>query len=434
MPNLIALKQLQMKLAMKNIKLIAVSKTKTVEEMLLVYNAGQRAFGENRALEMKEKYDQLPKDIEWHMIGTLQTNKVKYIAPFVSMIHSVDSLKLLEEIDRQAKKNNRVIECLLEIHIGSELSKQGLRFPPSPLTPLPNGEGNKNADMNEQSSSSLLPVGEGSGMREEKDYYTKQKLPKALLQFARFMRKESTDAESILWQLLRNRQLNGFKFRRQHPLREHFILDFYCRESKLGIELDGAVHDLKDQKEYDDFRTKAVAELGTQIIRFRNSEIITDAENVLQKILDAVVARSPSPVPLPELFPSPLTPLPDGEGDKNALMNDSDSSSLLPVGEGSGMREENELLDILKKSGDLKNIRICGLMGMATFTDDVEQVRKEFRSLRKLRDVLNSSFSNSQIFKFSNHLSIGMTSDYKIAIEEGSTMVRVGSLIFGERK
>jgi PLP dependent protein len=107
-------------------KLIAVSKTKPKEDILEVYQAGQRLFGENLVQELVEKYKSLPKDIEWHLIGHLQTNKVKAIAPFVSLIHSVDSLKLLEEIDKQAEKNNRVVDCLLQIFIASEETKFGL--------------------------------------------------------------------------------------------------------------------------------------------------------------------------------------------------------------------------------------------------------------------------------------------------------------------
>ncbi|MFZ2906980.1 MAG: YggS family pyridoxal phosphate-dependent enzyme [Cyclobacteriaceae bacterium] len=105
--------------------LIAVSKTQPIEKIMEAYDAGQRVFGENKAQELTQKYDQLPKDIEWHMIGHLQTNKVKYIAPFVHLIHSVDSLKLLQEIDKQGKKNNRVINCLLQIHIAEEDTKFG---------------------------------------------------------------------------------------------------------------------------------------------------------------------------------------------------------------------------------------------------------------------------------------------------------------------
>lgn len=108
------------------VKLIAVSKTYPASALEEAYKAGQRIFGENKVQEMSEKYEQLPKDIEWHLIGHLQSNKVKYIAPFVAMIHSVDSLKLLQEINKQAQKNNRVIKCLLQIYIASEETKFGL--------------------------------------------------------------------------------------------------------------------------------------------------------------------------------------------------------------------------------------------------------------------------------------------------------------------
>ena len=109
-----------------NVKIIAVSKTHPKELIQEVYDFGHRIFGENKAQEMMEKYEALPKDIQWHMIGHLQTNKVKYIAPFVSMIHSVDSLKLLKEIDKEAIKNNRVIDYLLQIDIANEDTKFGM--------------------------------------------------------------------------------------------------------------------------------------------------------------------------------------------------------------------------------------------------------------------------------------------------------------------
>jgi pyridoxal phosphate enzyme (YggS family) len=108
------------------VNLVAVTKTKPVSDLEEVYKAGQRIFGENKVQEMVDKYDQLPKDIEWHLIGHLQTNKVKFIAPFVAMIHSVDSLKLLNEINKEAKKNNRTIDCLLQFHIAEEETKFGL--------------------------------------------------------------------------------------------------------------------------------------------------------------------------------------------------------------------------------------------------------------------------------------------------------------------
>ncbi|MBD2754500.1 YggS family pyridoxal phosphate-dependent enzyme [Spirosoma validum] len=107
-------------------KLIAVTKTKPVEELKEAYDAGSRRFGENKVQEMVDKQPQFPADVEWHLIGHLQTNKVKYIAPFVSLIQSVDSLKLLQEINKQAAKHNRTIDCLLQIHIANEETKFGL--------------------------------------------------------------------------------------------------------------------------------------------------------------------------------------------------------------------------------------------------------------------------------------------------------------------
>ena len=109
-----------------HVTLVAVSKTKPVADLMEAYNAGQRIFGENKIQEMTEKWEVMPKDIEWHMIGHVQTNKVKYMAPFVSLIHGVDSLKLLQEINKQAAKNNRVIDCLLQVYIAEEESKFGL--------------------------------------------------------------------------------------------------------------------------------------------------------------------------------------------------------------------------------------------------------------------------------------------------------------------
>lgn len=109
----------------KAAKLIAVSKTQPIEKIQEAYDAGQRLFGENKAQEMMAKHAALPQDIEWHMIGHLQTNKVKYIAPFVALIHSVDSLKLLEEIDKQGKKAGRIVPCLLQVYIAKEETKFG---------------------------------------------------------------------------------------------------------------------------------------------------------------------------------------------------------------------------------------------------------------------------------------------------------------------
>ena len=109
-----------------HVTLVAVSKTKPVSDLMEAYNAGQRIFGENKIQEMTDKWEQMPKDIEWHMIGHVQTNKVKFMAEYVSLIHGVDSLKLLQEINKQAKKHNRVIDCLLQIHIAEEETKFGL--------------------------------------------------------------------------------------------------------------------------------------------------------------------------------------------------------------------------------------------------------------------------------------------------------------------
>lgn len=111
-----------------NVQLIAVSKTQPTEEIKEAYDAGQRLFGENMVQELVDKYETLPKDIQWHLIGHLQSNKVKYIAPFISMIQSVDSLKLLQEIDKHAQKNNRIIDCLLQVYIADEETKYGLGF------------------------------------------------------------------------------------------------------------------------------------------------------------------------------------------------------------------------------------------------------------------------------------------------------------------
>lgn len=109
-----------------NATLVAVSKTKSIEDIKELYDLGQRVFGENYVQELTDKYEVLPKDIQWHFIGHLQSNKVKYIAPFVALIHGIDSFKLLKEINKQAEKNNRVINCLLQVHIAQEETKFGL--------------------------------------------------------------------------------------------------------------------------------------------------------------------------------------------------------------------------------------------------------------------------------------------------------------------
>jgi len=109
-----------------NVELVAVSKTRPVAELMKAYEAGQRIFGENKIVEMSEKHEQMPADVKWHMIGHVQTNKVKVMAPFVDLIHGVDSFKLLAEINKHAVKNNRIVNCLLQVHIANEETKFGL--------------------------------------------------------------------------------------------------------------------------------------------------------------------------------------------------------------------------------------------------------------------------------------------------------------------
>jgi pyridoxal phosphate enzyme (YggS family) len=118
--------QIQEDLQRHKATLVAVSKTRSDEEILSIYDLGQRIFGENRVQALTEKYESLPKDIEWHLIGHLQKNKVKYIAPFVQMIHSIDSFELAEVVDKQAKKNNRVIDALIQVKVATESTKFGL--------------------------------------------------------------------------------------------------------------------------------------------------------------------------------------------------------------------------------------------------------------------------------------------------------------------
>jgi len=118
----------------ENVQLVAVSKTKPIEALIEAYEAGQRVFGENKVQEMVSKWEALPKDIQWHMIGHVQTNKIKYMAPFVSVVHGVDRLKVLKELDKQAQKVDRVIDCLLQIHIAEEQTKFG--FDPEEMKAL----------------------------------------------------------------------------------------------------------------------------------------------------------------------------------------------------------------------------------------------------------------------------------------------------------
>jgi len=123
--NIDAYNKVKQQLTGKNVTLVAVSKTKPVEDIQALYNLGQRDFGENYVQELVDKHAQLPADIRWHFIGHLQSNKVKYIAPFVHLIHGIDSLKLLKEVNKQALKANRVIDCLLQVHIAQEETKFG---------------------------------------------------------------------------------------------------------------------------------------------------------------------------------------------------------------------------------------------------------------------------------------------------------------------
>ncbi len=205
------------KAELKDVSLVAISKTKPIADIQEAYHAGQRLFGENKIQEMTEKWEELPKDIEWHMVGHVQRNKVKYMAPYVGLIHAVDSLKLLKEIDKEAKKNNRIIKCLLQIKIADE-------------------------------------------------------------------------------------------------------------DSKFGITAEEAKAILKSEK-----------------------------------------------------------------------------------------------------LAEMENLKVTGLMGMATFTEDEEQVKKEFQYLKSVFDELQKKFKDLKT------LSMGMSGDYKIAVESGSNMVRIGSAIFGER-
>lgn len=216
------LENLKRLLSGKDICVVAVSKTKPIEKIVELLDCGHNILGENKAQELVAKYEKLKeKSIEWHMVGHMQRNKVKYIAPFVSMIHSVDSLKLLKEINKQAKKHNRVIKCLLQFHIADE-------------------------------------------------------------------------------------------------------------DSKFGLNLD-------------------------------------ECKNILKS----------------------------------------------------------------EEFSTLNNVKICGVMGMATFTSNLSQVRQEFKSLKKQYEVIKSEFfANDNEFK---EISMGMTNDWEIAVDEGATIIRIGTLIFGKR-
>ena len=205
----------------ENVMLVAVSKTKPISDIQEAYDAGQRVFGENYPLEMRDKHEVLPQDIQWHFIGHLQTNKIKYIIPFVTLIHSIDTANLLEAVNKEAKKHDRVVDCLLQFHIALE-------------------------------------------------------------------------------------------------------------ETKFGLNLEEA-----------------------------------------RQLLDSEVFKQ------------------------------------------------------------MENVRICGVMGMGTFTDNMDEVRKEFKHLKGIFDTLKKDYFNDQAqFK---EISMGMSEDFPIAIEEGATLIRVGSKIFGPR-
>ena len=110
----------------ENVKLVAISKTKSVEDIMMAYETGQRVFGENKIQEMSSKYEDLPKDIKWHMVGHVQSNKIKYMAPYVDLIHGIDSLKSIKILNKEGAKNNRILNCLLQLKISKEASKFGL--------------------------------------------------------------------------------------------------------------------------------------------------------------------------------------------------------------------------------------------------------------------------------------------------------------------
>ena len=178
---------------------------------------------------------------------------------------------------RTAKPNRKLNSLNNNIKCGNSLIT-----PSSPPSPLQNGEGCPAGRGKED-------FGEGTGVRT-----VEIQLPPQLLAYARDLRKNQTEAEDLLWQLLRNKKFNNLKFRRQHPLTAGFILDFYCAEIKLGIELDGGYHNETEQKEYDEERTKIVNEYGINIIRFKNEDILLDIENVLKKIMIAAAPPSPN--------------------------------------------------------------------------------------------------------------------------------------------
>ena len=183
----------------------------------------------------------------------------------------------------------------------------------TPQPPLQGGEGeNAPSVQHAEVSCARAPLhfGEGQGVRT-----VETGLPRELLMHARELRKNLTVAEELLWQILRNRKLNNWKFRRQHPINKSYILDFYCAETKVAIELDGANHAQKDQKEYDDNRSAVLKELGIRVVRFSNEEALNDIKNVLEKIVEFTsLARLPH-FQIAKTFLTPLPPLQSGEGE-----------------------------------------------------------------------------------------------------------------------
>ena len=242
---------------------------------------------------------------------------ISYLFPLYLYPH-IDTKNLYSEHDEQ-NAGEKIPNINPEL-----FRKLREQFTPSPLTPLPEGEGNRK---------SPLPLGEDLGEGGEdlgEGEKPHESTPPILLQRARELRKKPTTAEAFLWELLRNRQLNGLKFRRQHP-HEKFILDFYCFEANLCIELDGGIHNTKEQQEYDKIRTKYLALSNIKVLRFTNEEVINNTEYVLQTILENAI------------LPSPLTPLPEGEGKKK---------SPLPLGEdlGEGGEDLGEGVNITPES------------------------------------------------------------------------------------
>jgi very-short-patch-repair endonuclease len=182
----------------------------------------------------------------------------------------------------------------------------------TPQSPLPSGEGE--VSQNQKSNSGNTPLLEREGSRVRDIELQGKKVDPIVLEYARNNRKEATQPESFLWDILRNRKLNGLKFRRQHPVKDQFILDFYCAEYRLALEIDGGYHLTQDQKEYDDGRTYELNELGLTVLRFTNEEVLYETERVLQEILDSTLSHIPTSGIQKNLQPQPHLPSGEGEG------------------------------------------------------------------------------------------------------------------------